>query len=78
MPLSGLTQNHEKTNRREASALGGFPDLKQLARHGEHRGIRGKGEFLRKSYLFMHYIPILAPERFCLYYSPDRKDELWI
>jgi hypothetical protein len=38
--LTGLTQNYEKTNhrgRREASALGGFPDLKQLARHGEIR-----------------------------------------
>ncbi|WP_375477207.1 hypothetical protein [uncultured Nostoc sp.] len=36
----GLThklRNHEPQRRREASALGGFPDLKQLARHGEIR-----------------------------------------
>ncbi|MBH8563645.1 hypothetical protein I8748_15850 [Nostoc sp. CENA67] len=28
-----------KSNRTEASALGGFPDLKQLARRREHREI---------------------------------------
>ncbi|MEH2401119.1 hypothetical protein [uncultured Nostoc sp.] len=36
----GLThelRNNEPQRRREASALGGFPDLKQLARHGEIR-----------------------------------------
>ncbi|MBW4685868.1 MAG: SDR family NAD(P)-dependent oxidoreductase [Komarekiella atlantica HA4396-MV6] len=40
-----LRTGNGKSNHREASALGGFPDLKQLARHGEQGEIRVSESF---------------------------------